>query len=184
MGTQTIQSPWAISVHLSLGCRGGPSLFPPMSPGLPLNLSLWHWIYIRARSLSHVWLCDPVDWSLPGSSGHGTLCSLLFNGYRSFSLGRWKGSRDRWWWCLHSNVCSMYMLAQSCPTLCDHMDVAPRAPLSMGFPGQEYWSGLPFPPPGDLPHPGIEPVSLTSSTLAGIFFITEPPGKPTQYTCT
>ena len=34
--------------------------------------------------------------------------------------------------------------------------VALQAPLSMGFSGQEYWSGLPFPPPGDLPHPGIE----------------------------
>ena len=45
----------------------------------------------------------------------------------------------------------------------------------MGFPRQEYWSGLPFPPPGDLPSPGIEPAS---PTLAGEFFITEPPGMP------
>ena len=45
----------------------------------------------------------------------------------------------------------------------------------MGFSRQEHWSGLPFPPSGDLPHPGIEPVS---PTLAGIFFTTEPPGKP------
>ena len=37
--------------------------------------------------------------------------------------------------------------------------VARQAPLSMGFPRQEYWSGLPFPPPGDLPDPGIEPES-------------------------
>ena len=37
--------------------------------------------------------------------------------------------------------------------------VAHQALLSMGFPRQEYWSGLTFPPPGDLPHPGIEPVS-------------------------
>ena len=42
----------------------------------------------------------------------------------------------------------------------------------MGFPRQEYWSGLPFPPPGDLPHPGIEPVSLMSPALAGRFFTT------------
>ena len=41
-----------------------------------------------------------------------------------------------------------------------------QAPLSMGFSRQEYWSGLPFPPPRDLPHPGIEPASLTSSALA------------------
>ena len=52
--------------------------------------------------------------------------------------------------------------------------VACQAPLSMEFPRQEYWSGLPFPSPGDLPDPGIEPVSLA---LAGIFFTTEPPEK-------
>ena len=45
----------------------------------------------------------------------------------------------------------------------------------MGFPRQEYWSGLPSPPPGDLPNPGIEP---RSSALAGVFFSTAPPGKP------
>ena len=47
--------------------------------------------------------------------------------------------------------------------------VAQQAPLSMGFPKQEYWSGLPHPSPGDLPDPGIEP---TSPALAGGFFIT------------
>ena len=45
---------------------------------------------------------------------------------------------------------------------------------STGFPRQEYWSGLPFPPPGDLPNSGIE---LASPALAGRFFTTEPPGK-------
>ena len=49
-----------------------------------------------------------------------------------------------------------------------------QAPLSMGFPKQEYWSGLPFPLLGHLPDPGIEPVS---PALAGGFFTTEPPGK-------
>ena len=48
----------------------------------------------------------------------------------------------------------------------------------MGFPTQEYWSGLPFPPPGDPPEPGIEPSSLAFPTVAGRFFITVPPGKP------
>ena len=52
--------------------------------------------------------------------------------------------------------------------------VAHQAPLSMGFSMQEYWSGLPFPSPGDLPNPGIEP---TVPALAGRFFTTEPPGK-------
>ena len=50
--------------------------------------------------------------------------------------------------------------------------VARQAPLSMGFSRREYWSGLPFPPPGDRPDPGIETVSLTSPTLAGGFFTT------------
>ena len=52
--------------------------------------------------------------------------------------------------------------------------VACQAPLSMGFPRQEYWSGLPFPSPGDLSDPGIEP---KSPALAGLFYTTEPPGN-------
>ena len=50
--------------------------------------------------------------------------------------------------------------------------VARQAPLCMGFSRQEYWSGLPCPPPGDLPDPGIEPPSLTSPVPAGGFFTT------------
>ena len=50
--------------------------------------------------------------------------------------------------------------------------VARQAPLSMGFCRQKYWSGLPCPPPGDLPEPGIEPESLVSPALAGGFFTT------------
>ena len=48
--------------------------------------------------------------------------------------------------------------------------IAQQAPLSVGFPRQEYWSGLPFPPPGDLLHPGIEFMPPVSPTLAGRFF--------------
>ena len=55
--------------------------------------------------------------------------------------------------------------------------VAHQAPLSMGFFRQEHWNGLPFPPPGDLPHPGIEPVPSVFPALAGGFFTPEPPGK-------
>ena len=55
-----------------------------------------------------------------------------------------------------------------------------QAPLSMDFPRQEYWSGLPFPPPGDLPDRGIElaSLSLASLVLAGRFFTTVPLKKP------
>ena len=45
-----------------------------------------------------------------------------------------------------------------------------QAPLSMRFSRQEYWSGLPFPSPGDIPHPGMEPESSVSPALAGEFF--------------
>ena len=47
---------------------------------------------------------------------------------------------------------------------------ARQAPLSMGLPRQEYWSGLPCPPPGDLPDPGIESKFLMFCALAGVFF--------------
>ena len=56
--------------------------------------------------------------------------------------------------------------------------IAHQAPLPMGFPRQEYWSGLPFPPPGDLPTPGIKPECFVFPALAGGFFTTVPPWKP------
>ena len=52
--------------------------------------------------------------------------------------------------------------------------IAHQASLAMGFPKQEYWNGLTFPSPGDIPEPGIEPASLA---LGGGFFTTEPPRK-------
>ena len=64
-------------------------------------------------------------------------------------------------------VCSV---AQSCLTLLQPIDYRPPDPLSMGFPKQEYWSGMPFPSPGDLPKPGIESAPLASPALVGRFF--------------
>ena len=58
--------------------------------------------------------------------------------------------------------------------------VAHQAPLSMGFSRQEYWSGLPYPPPGDLLKPGIKLVFPAYSALAGGFLTTEPPGKSSR----
>ena len=63
--------------------------------------------------------------------------------------------------------CVYVLVAQSCPTLCDPMDCSPQAPLSMGSSRKEHWSGLPFPPPGDLPDPGIDTASPASPSLAG-----------------
>ena len=63
-------------------------------------------------------------------------------------------------------------------TLCDPWTIAHQVSLSMGFSRQEYWNGLPFPPPRTFPDPEIEPVAPAALTWAGGFFITEPPGKP------
>ena len=68
-------------------------------------------------------------------------------------------------------VClSSSSVAQLCLTLCDPWTVALQVPLSMKFSNQEYWSGLPFSPPGDLPNSEIEPTSLMSLALADGFF--------------
>ena len=76
--------------------------------------------------------------------------------------------------CLACNVPSHSVVSDSLQP----RGLAHQAPLSMGFSGQEYWSGLPFPSPGDLPDSGIEPVSLASPTLADGCFTTVPPGTP------
>ena len=59
--------------------------------------------------------------------------------------------------------------------------VARQTPPSMGFSGQEYWSGWPFPPPGDRPNPGIKPESLASPVLAAGSLPLAPPGKPMHF---
>ena len=68
-------------------------------------------------------------------------------------------------------------ITKLCLTLETPWTVACQAPLSMGFSRQEYWSGLLFPSPGNLPNPGIDPVSFA---MAGGFFTTEPPGKASE----
>ena len=70
------------------------------------------------------------------------------------------------------------LVAKSCQTLVTLWTVAHQAALSMGFSRQEYWSGLPFPSAGDLPNPGIKPMSPAMDS--GRFFTTEPQGKPTD----
>ena len=80
-------------------------------------------------------------------------CALGFLGVNSLSILlqlRWFGG----------------LVTKSCPTLVTPWTVAHQAPLSMGFSKQEYWSGLPFPSPGDLPDPGIEPRSPALQTDA------------------
>ena len=77
----------------------------------------------------------------------------------------------------HRHMC-VCLVTELCLTLCDPMDCSPQAPLFMGFSRQEYWSGLPCPPLGDLPNSGIKPASLVTPALTSEFFATEPLGKP------
>ena len=86
------------------------------------------------------------------------------------------------YWAWFGSVCIMCVqarsVAQSCLTLWDPKDCSPSGFSVQGILQQEYWSGLPFPPPGDLPDPGMELESPTSPALANGVFTTEPLGKP------
>ena len=99
-----------------------------------------------------------------------SFCNCIYNmSYRfSFSGEPWPDFLT----CVHAQLLSRVWLLVTLWT------VACQALLSMGFPRQEYWSVLPFPPPGDLPDPGMEP---TSPALAVWFFTTEPPGQRGLY---
>ena len=70
---------------------------------------------------------------------------------------------------LHAGVLSCFSCVQH---FAIPWTVVHQAPLSMRFSRKEYWSGYPFTSPGDLPNSGIEPVSLMSPALAGVFFTT------------
>ena len=73
---------------------------------------------------------------------------------------------------IQSQITRARVCAQSCLTLCNTMDCSLPGSYVHGISRQEYWSGLPFPSPGDLPDSGIEPTSLVSPALAGKFLTT------------
>ena len=72
---------------------------------------------------------------------------------------------------------------QFCLILCNPMHSSPPGSSVMGVSRQECWSGLPCPPPGDLPDPGVEPTSLPSPTLAGGFFTSSATGESWEDVC-
>ena len=89
----------------------------------------------------------------------------------------------RIWISVKLPVCALLLWSPACLYVMSNpatpWTVSCQVPLSMEFSRQEYWCGLPFPSPGDLPNPGIEPVSPTSPALAEDFFLTTtPPQKP------
>ena len=80
---------------------------------------------------------------------------------------------------LHDFYCCVCSVTQLCPTLFDLMDCNPPGSSVLGIlQARMLENGLPFPPPGDLPNPGIETVSPVSPALAGRFFTPEPLVKP------
>ena len=78
-------------------------------------------------------------------------------------------------------ICVHAKSLQSCLTLCDPRDCSRQAPLPTGFSRKEHWRGLPCPPPGGLPDPGLEPASLMSAALAGGFFTASAAWEATDY---
>ena len=103
-------------------------------------------------------LSDPIDCSLPGSSIHGIFQARVL-GWVTIAFS------GIYYECIFSHV----------QLFATPWTVARQAPLSMGFSRQEYWSGLPFPSPGDLPDPGIEP---RSPALRADALPSGPPGNP------
>ena len=136
------------------------------------SLSLFTFMHWRRK-----WQPTPVF--LPGEfQGRGSLVGCRLWGHTESDRTevtqrqqQWSPRRKLLWNSLRHS-CSV---AQSCPTLCNPMDCG--LPLSIEFSRQEYWSGLPFPTPGNLPDPAILPASLVSPALEGGFYPSEPTGK-------
>ena len=129
--------------------------------------SLTQWTWVWADSGSWWWTGRPgmLQFMVSQRVGHdwATELNYLTTHWASGSVLR-----------LHMSVVVLYWVGQSCLTLCNPIDWPARLLCPWGFSQQEYWSRLPFPPPGDLPSPGIEPMT---SALAGGFFTTSHLGR-------
>ena len=147
---------------------------------------------------SYLTLCNPMDCSLPGSSIHGIFQARVLEwgaiSFSNSSLSRdWTqapalGAQSLCHWTVREvphlpfveslTSCMHAKTPQSCLTLVNTMDCSPQISSVQGFSKQEYWSGLPFPSPRDLPNPEIEPTSLTSPAFQVDSLPLVPPGKP------
>ena len=115
---------------------------------LPMNIQDWFhsgltgWISLLSKGLSRIFSNTTVQKNqfFGTHPPHGPALTPIHDYWKNHSF-------------------SGGLVAKSCPTLVTLWTVASQAPLSMGFSKQEHWSGLPFPSPGDLPDPGIEPRS-------------------------
>ena len=129
--------------------------------------SLTRWTWVLVNSGSWWWTGRPgVLWFMGSQRvGHDWATELTWFLLSGRLHHRWENRKIR----------KKVLVAQLCPTHCDPMTVAHQAPPFMEFSRQEHWSGLPFPSPGHLPNPGIEPRSpiLQAGSLPS-----ESPGKP------
>ena len=143
---------------------------------------LWKWKKVKVLvTQSCPNLCNPMDCSLPGFSVHGILQTRLLEWIAiSFSRGS-SQPRDQTWvsritgrffiiWATREVAqCIVVKSLSRVRLFATPWTVAYNAPPSMRFSRQEYCSGLPFPSPGDLPNPGIKPVSPESPDSGGFF---------------
>ena len=116
-------------------------------------------------------------------AGEDHCCSI--SSLHGFQMETVVTPKGRFHLCRYNDRKTLLYCSCSCSLSHVQLFATPRTitvqdPLSMGFPRQDYWNRLPFPPPGHLPNPRIEPTSLAPPALAGGFFFktTEPPGKP------
>ena len=173
---------------------------PPVSTHLPNRNGLWSAVKLlcHARLFATPWTIDyraPPSlgfsrqeyWSglpFPSPGDHpnpGTEPSLLHSRQTLYCLSH-QGSR-KWSLMMYKLARSLCLSAQSlrpCPTFATLWTVVCQSPLSCGLSRQEYWSGLPFPPPWYLPHPGTEAMSSVTPVLQVESFTTESPGKPSK----
>ena len=163
---------WATRAKLEVPSWGVATLYHATQRAPDVYLSRMHvcaCVFVCVKSLqSCPTLCDPVDCSPLGSSVHGiSQTRILEWGAFSFSRGS-SQTRDQ----THRKKVKSPSRVRLFAT---PWTSSLPAPPSMGFSRQEYWSGLPFPSPGDLPNPGIEPRSPAFQADA---LTSETPGKP------
>ena len=163
----------------------------------------WCWERLRRRGPQRMRWLDGIinghEQTPRDSEGQGGLPCWQYMGSQRIGLGDWKiiikkkkdkirvalvkcGKRTQSYSCLPPSLsppAHSRIPIQSCPTVIS-WTTAHQAPPSMGFSRQEYWSGLPFIPAGNLPDPGIKPESPKSPALADGLFTTEPSRKPTH----
>ena len=130
-------------------------------------------------------LCDPMDYGLPGCSVLWILQARILEqvSMLSYRVSSWPRDQTHISYVscivLHSlpSILTSWkvLVTQSCWTLANQCTVALQAPLSREFCRQGYWSGLPFPSPGDLPNSGFKP---WSPALQADSLLSKPPGKP------